>query len=76
MSSRFYTSNVSSGKSEIKRELITGRIYLITGRILTTVGDLFKNTGSKSGCKQREGFPFKCFCDEAKKNLSEFGWLK
>ena len=35
----FIPSNVSSGKSEIKRELITGRKNLVVGRFLAIVDD-------------------------------------
>jgi len=36
-------ANILRDEQEVKRELITGRIYLVTGRVLATVGEKKEN---------------------------------
>ncbi len=53
MSSRFNTLKVNYGKSEIKRELITGRKNLVVGRFLAIVDDLGEKMEAGNGVKIR-----------------------
>jgi len=55
-----FKTKINSGKRKEKGELITGRIFLITGRILCTVGDRsLKNVKLQNAkCKIVRGLTF------------------
>ena len=55
----FDQTNLVCDKRKVKRELITGRIYLVTGRVLATVGEHAKKVKmqiAKSKCKMNGKF--------------------